>query len=167
MTIITFFKVNYGFVQYISSTLDGGDILTKEGRMSVVRTELTLKNGTDVDDAIRKRIEEHEVRQMTVEAVVDTGAWTIVINKEIHEKLGLLDKGYGEATLADGKEEVYPMAGPLEIWWKNRRFVCEAFVIPDAPEVLLGAYPLEGMDLTINPKRELVGVHGDVVMHRV
>ena len=108
-----------------------------------------------------------EVRQMTVKAIVDTGAWTIVINEETRAKLGLLDSGIGEATLADGKKDEYPMAGPLEIWWENRRFNCDALVIPDAPDILLGAYPLEGMDLTINPQRGLVGVHGDIVMHRV
>jgi hypothetical protein len=45
--------------------------------------------------------------------------------------------------------------------------ICEALVIPDAPDILLGAWILEGLDLTINPKRELVGVHGDFVLHRV
>ena len=104
---------------------------------------------------------------MTIKAIVDTGAWTIVINEETRDKLGLLDSGIGEATLADGKEGEYPMAGPLEIWWENRRFTCDALVLPDAPDILLGAIPLEGMDLTINPKRGLVGVHGDIVMHRV
>ena len=59
------------------------------------------------------------------------------------------------------------MAGPLEIWWENRRFTCDALIIPDAPDILLGAFVLEGMDLTINPLRGLVGVHGDIVMHRV
>ena len=59
------------------------------------------------------------------------------------------------------------MAGPLEIWWKDRRFVCEALVMPDSPDILLGAIPLEGLDLTVNPLRELVGVHGDIVSHRV
>jgi hypothetical protein len=59
------------------------------------------------------------------------------------------------------------MAGPLEIRWKNRRMIGEALVIPDAPDVLLGAMVLEHMDLTVNPKRELVGVHGDKEMHRV
>ena len=49
----------------------------------------------------------------------------------------------------------------------NRRFTCDALVLPDAPDILLGAFPLEAMDLTINPQRELVGVHGDIVMHRV
>jgi len=135
--------------------------------MSVVYTELTLKN--EIDSAFAKRgyIKADEIRQTTVQAIVDTGAWTIVINNETREKLGLDDKGLGEATLADGQKAEYPMAGPLEIWWKNRNLVCNALVIPDAPDVLLGAWILEGLDLTINPKRELVGVHGDIVMHRV
>jgi len=127
-----------------------------------------------VNDAKRGRIKEDEVRQMTVQSIVDTGAWTMVINEETRDKLGLLDQGRGEATLADGQKEEYPMAGPLEVCWKNRRFNCDALVLPDTSptfqvgtDILLGAIPLEGMDLTINPLRELVGVHGDIVMHRV
>jgi clan AA aspartic protease len=135
--------------------------------MSVVYTELTLKNEIDAAFARRKIMKEDEVRQITIQAIVDTGAWTLVINEETREKLGLDDKGFGEAILADGQKGEYPMAGPLEVWWKNRHLVCEALVIPDAPDILLGAWVLEGMDLTINPKRELVGVHGDIVMHRV
>ena len=135
--------------------------------MSVVYTELTLKNMMDVGDAMRGLIEEDKIRQMTVESVVDTGAWTMVINEEICQKLGLLDRGFGEANLADGQKAYFPMAGPLEVWWKNRHMVCEALVMPQAPDVLLGALVLEHMDLTINPKRELVGVHGDKEMHRV
>jgi clan AA aspartic protease len=121
----------------------------------------------DVGDAKRGRIKADEVRQMTVKAIVDTGAWTIVINEETRDKLGLLDSGIGEATLADGQQGEYPMAGPLEIWWENRRFNCDALVLPNAPDILLGAFVLEGMDLTVNCKRGLVGVHGDIVMHRV
>jgi clan AA aspartic protease len=135
--------------------------------MSVVSTEITLKNEADIILAIQGYIKEQEVRQMTVETIVDTGAWTLVINEETCKKLGLLDQGMGEATLADGQKGEYPMAGPLEIWWKKRSLVCNALVIPDAPDILLGAWILEGLDLTINPKRELVGVHGDIVMRRV
>jgi len=135
--------------------------------MSVVYTEITLKNEADIILAEKGYIKEDKIRQMTVESVVDTGAWTMVINEDIRDKLGLLDRGFGEANLADGQKGEYPMAGPLEVWWKNRHLVCEALVMPDAPEVLLGALALEHMDLTINPKRELVGVHGDKEMHRV
>ena len=135
--------------------------------MSVVYTEITLKNEADIILAEKGYIKEDEIRQMTVESVVDTGAWTLVINEEIRDKLGLLDRGFGEANLADGQKAEYPMAGPLEIRWKNRRMIGEALVLPDAPDVLLGAMVLEHMDLTVNPKRELVGVHGDKEMHRV
>ena len=135
--------------------------------MSVVYTEITLKNEIDAAFAKRGIMKEDEIRQMTVRAIVDTGAWTLVINEKTREKLGLDDSGFGEANLADGKKGEFPMAGPLEIRWKNRRFTCDALVLPDAPDILLGALPLEGMDLTINPKRELVGVHGDKELHRV
>jgi len=133
----------------------------------VTDTDITLKNGTDVDDAILGRIKADEVRQMTVKAIVDTGAWTLVINEETRKKLGLLDKGFGEATLADGQEGEFPMAGPLEVWWEKRYIVMNALVLPNAPDVLLGAWVLEGLDLTVNCKRGLVGVHGDIVMHKV
>jgi len=135
--------------------------------MSIVYTELTLKNKIDEANAKQGFIKDNKIRQMTVNAIVDTGAWTLVINEEIRQKLGLMDEGIGEATLADGQKAEYPMAGPLEVWWKNRRMVCDALVIPDAPDILLGALVLEHMDLTVNPKRELVGVHGDREMHRV
>ena len=135
--------------------------------MSIVYEEITLKNGGDVALVKRGYIKTDEIRQMTVEAIVDTGAWTIVINEEILKKLGLDDDGYGEATLADGQEGVVPMAGPVEIWWKDRHFACPALVMSDAPDILLGAIPLEAMDLTINPYKELVAIHKDLVKHRV
>jgi clan AA aspartic protease len=148
--------------------------MVRNKNMSIVYTEITLKN--EIDSAFAKRgyIKTDEIRQATVQAIVDTGARTLVINEDIRQKLGLDDQGFGEATLADGQKAEYPMAGPLEIRWKNRHMIGEALVIPDAPNVLLGAMVLEHMDLTINPKaeaegfsRELVGVHGDKEIHRV
>ena len=135
--------------------------------MSVVYTEITLKNEIDSAFAEKGYIKKDEIRQSTVQAIVDTGAWTLVINEDTRQKLGLRDKGFGEANLADGQKAYFPMAGPLEVWWKDRNLVCNALVMPDAPDILLGAWILEGLDLTINPKRELVGVHGDKEMHRV
>jgi predicted aspartyl protease len=55
----------------------------------------------------REQVKEDEVRQMTVQAIVDTGAWTIIINEETREKLGLLAQGCGEALLADGQKEFF------------------------------------------------------------
>jgi hypothetical protein len=75
--------------------------------------------------------------------------------------------GTESGTLANGEKSEYDMAGPLEVWWKNRRVLCDALVLPGAKDILLGAIPLEAMDLTVNPHREVVGVHGDQIMHTI
>ena len=135
--------------------------------MSVVHTEITIRNALDVGKKNEVNIKEPDIRQVTVNALVDTGAWTLVINEAVREKLGLPIVGTETGTLADGKKEAYDLAGPVEVKWKNRRVTCDALILPDADDILLGAIPLEAMDLTINPRRELVGVHGDQIVHKV
>jgi predicted aspartyl protease len=83
--------------------------------MSIVYTELTFKNVIDEVFAEKGYAKEDEIRQ----AIVDTGAWTLVINNETREKLGPRDTGVGEAAFADGQSGEYPMAGPMEVWWKK------------------------------------------------
>ncbi|MCL2809639.1 MAG: aspartyl protease family protein [Treponema sp.] len=135
--------------------------------MSIVHTEITLKNAGDLMAVRRGLIKEQEIRQVTVNSIVDTGAWTLVINEATREKLGLDIVGTETGTLADGSPGDFDLAGPVEVRWKNRRTTCEALVLPDADDILLGAIPLEAMDLTINPRRELVGVHGDQIIHKI
>jgi len=106
--------------------------------MSLVQTEITLKNAHDKMKAEEGLIKKTDVRKMTVMALVDTGAWTLVINEAVRKQLGLEKAGIEEGTLADGSKTVYDMAGPLE-----------------------------AMDLTVNPRRELVGAHGNTKMHPV
>jgi clan AA aspartic protease len=135
--------------------------------MSIVQTEITLKNADDIMMLRRGYIKKTEVREMTIKALVDTGAWTLVINEAVREKLGLEVTGVEEGTLADGTNTMYNMAGPLEVWWKDRRVILDALVLPDADDVLLGAIPLEAMDLTINPRRELIVAERKKTMHRI
>ncbi|MDR2522031.1 MAG: hypothetical protein LBC72_05730 [Spirochaetaceae bacterium] len=134
--------------------------------MSLVHTEIVLKNAADVSNAKAGIIEKAGVRQIAVRALVDTGAWTLVINDEIRGKLGLDIMGEKSGVLADGTRAVCKTAGPLEVWWKDRYTICEALILPHAREPLLGAIPLEGLDLTINPAREeVVGAHGNLALY--
>ena len=136
--------------------------------MGLVRTEITLKNAADEILAKEGHLGAEEIRQVTVEALVDTGAWTMVINEELRERLGLEIMGIEPGVLANGVGEVYGLAGPVEIRWKNRRTFSEALVIPGAKEVLLGAIPLEGLDLIVDPlQEEVVGAHGDERVYRI
>jgi clan AA aspartic protease len=134
--------------------------------MGEVRTEITLVNAEDTMKARNGLILENEVRWLTVNALVDTGAWTLVINEETRQKLGLRVTRTDPGTLADGTKGKYDMAGPLEITWKDRGAVCEAIVLPHAEETLLGVIPLEAMDLMVHPrKEEVIGAHGDQPLH--
>jgi len=136
--------------------------------MSQVYSEIKMINLEDKLNAKNGIINEQEIRSMTVTAMVDTGAGTLVINEAVREKLGLSKKGKRSGILADGVRGIYDMAGPLELWWKDRDLVLYAMVIPNADEILLGAMALEGLDLIVDPLGEnLVGAHGDEIVFRV
>ena len=136
--------------------------------MGIVRTEITLKNTKDMFKVEFGLLPEQEVRQMTDTVLVDTGAWTLVINEATRKKLGLDYTGKSPGTLANGEKAEYDIAGPVEVIWKDRRVICEALVLPNADDILLGAIPLEAMDLIISPKnQEVVGAHGDQIMHKI
>ena len=133
--------------------------------MGVIRTEITIKNYGDVSAAERGYITDAQVRSFIVDALADTGAWTLVIDEDTCQKLGLKLKGPEPGVLADGSTIVYQITEGVEVHWKDRQTVCPALVVPGADEVLFGALPMEGMDLIVHPrKEEVVGAHGDTVL---
>jgi clan AA aspartic protease len=133
--------------------------------MGTVYTEIMLKNAADMSAVQRGYMAEKDVRQCPVRALVDTGAGTLVINEAVRQQLGLEIKGLRGAYLADGLRQVCRVTEPVEIHWNNRETTCPALLLPGAEEVLLGAIPLEDMDLIVDPSaRELKGAHGDEVV---
>ncbi|MDR1786138.1 MAG: hypothetical protein LBR23_06740 [Spirochaetaceae bacterium] len=136
--------------------------------MYEVHTTITLKNGTDVMMARKGLITESDIRQVTLDAVVDTGAWCLVINEETRAKLGIEVTGTDTVNLADGGWTDCSTVGLIETWWKDRHYTHEALMLPDSKEVLLGAIPLEAMDLIVDPRvGKLIGAHGDQIVHRL
>jgi clan AA aspartic protease len=134
--------------------------------MSIFKEEITLSNAADISNARAGLIPNTKIRKMTVKAMPDTGAWTLVINEDIQQKLGLAIEETSQSTLADGKTGVYEVTEGVKIQWKNRSIILPAVVVPNAKEILLGALPLEAMDLMVDPVHEqLVGVHGDQPLH--
>jgi clan AA aspartic protease len=134
--------------------------------MGCFKEEITLENILDRGFAERGYIKEEEIRTLKVEAMPDTGAWTLVINEEVRQKLGLNIEETSESTLADGKTDTYDVTGGIKIRWKDRSIILPAVVVPDAKDILLGALPLEAMDLMVDPvHQKLVGVHGDQPLH--
>jgi clan AA aspartic protease len=134
--------------------------------MGTFKEEITLENIKDRGFAERGYMKESEIRTLKVEAMPDTGAWTLVINEEVRQKLGLTIKETSRSSLANGQSDIYDVTEGVEIRWKDRYTVHPAVVVPNAKEILLGALPLEAMDLMVDPVHQcLVGVHGDQALH--
>ena len=87
-------------------------------------------------------------------------AWQMAINENIQEILQLPYVKKQEGHTADGRKVECDVVGPIRIKWKNRLCVLTAMVLPGDSEPLLGAIPLEEMDLAVLPlEGKLVGKH--------
>jgi clan AA aspartic protease len=84
-----------------------------------------------------------------VTALVDTGAMNLCIPRQIMEELRLEIHEKRSATTADGRRQVCPYVGPVQVDLEDRTCFVGALVMGD--EVLLGAIPLEDMDLMVSP----------------
>lgn len=90
-----------------------------------------------------------------VDALADTGAVHMCIPAHLQIQLQLEEIDKKEVTLADGSRKLVPYVGPIELRFKNRIGFAGALVMGDQP--LLGAIPMEDMDLVVVPKtREVI-----------
>jgi clan AA aspartic protease len=137
--------------------------------MGQVNAQITLKNAADITLAKHGVISEREIRQETIDTLVDTGAMHLVITNELAEKLGLSFIGQREARLANDSIVICKVTEPVEIYWEDRcSFPMSVMVVDGASENLLGVIPLEAMDLIVDPiNQRLVGAHGDSPLYRI
>ena len=122
--------------------------------MGLVYAEITLINGEDMILAKRHIIGQEEIKQMNVNMLVDSGAYMLAINETIQEQLQLPVVDKKKAQMADGSIKEYEVVGPIELRFKNRQCTCRAMVLPGDNEPLLGAIPMEEMDVLIHPLRQ-------------
>jgi clan AA aspartic protease len=117
--------------------------------MGLVHADIELINGEDLTLARRHIIGEEEIRRMPLNILADTGAYMLCINESIQEQLGLQVVEKRKAQLANGTVEEYEVVGPIEVKFKNRRCMVDAMVLKGDNEPLLGAIPLEDMDVSL------------------
>ncbi len=139
---------NYSYRRTNGTSLTGGK------RMGYVHAEIQLTNEDDLAFHRRGWAAENEIRRVTTNALVDSGAYDLIINKEIQEQLQLPVLGKRPVKLADETIVEVDIVGPVEVRFETRATTVRALVIPDTEEVLLGAIPLEGLDVIIDPLRE-------------
>ena len=100
-----------------------------------------------------------ELAPVDVVALADSGAVHLCIPEHVQIQLKLEAIDNKEVTLADGSKKLVPYVGPIELRFKNRVGFAGALVMGD--QVLLGAIPMEDMDLVIVPKTRTLDVNPD------
>lgn len=111
--------------------------------MGIVRTEIRLSN-----------FSHPELEEISVDALVDTGALDLVIPEHLAIQLKLVDLKPREVHLADGSRKLVRYAGPIKVEMAGRDCVTAAAVMGD--QVLLGAIPMQAMDVVVHPRSEKV-----------
>ena len=93
-----------------------------------------------------------ELEDITVNALVDTGALDLVIPEHLAIQLRLSDLKPREVHLADGSRKLVRYVGPIKVEMMGRDCVTAAVVMGD--QVLLGAIPMQAMDMIVHPRTE-------------
>jgi len=94
------------------------------------------------------------VQPIEVEALADTGALFLCIPDHVANQLRLTETSKKEVIPADGKRQLCPYVGPVHIRFGNRECYVGAVILGD--QVLLGAVPMEDMDLVVIPSARSV-----------
>lgn len=98
-----------------------------------------------------------DLEGVNVEALVDSGSTHLCIPEHIQLQLQLEPIDNKEVTLADGSKKLVAYVGPIELRFKNRVGFVGALVMGD--QVLLGAIPMEDMDLVIIPSTRTIDIN--------
>lgn len=127
--------------------------------MGLIHAEIELVNPIDLALHQMGQLAKEDIKTETVTALVDTGAYMLCINEHLKHQLDIPIVSKMEAELADGSIQVVDVAGPITVNFKNRTTNCNAAVLPGETEVLLGAIPMEDLDVVLNPKQQTIEVN--------
>ena len=97
------------------------------------------------------------LKPVEVDALADTGAVFLCIPEHVANQLQVELDSEKEVTTADGNRRMCHYVGPIHIRFENRSCYVGAIVLGD--QVLLGAIPMEDMDLVVLPLERRVTVN--------
>jgi clan AA aspartic protease len=111
--------------------------------MGIVKTVIKLSNPRFPD-----------MQAIEVDCLVDTGALHLYITESQAIQLKLEEHEKRPVTVADGSILQMPYVGPIKVDWQGRVSFSGAMVIGN--QCLLGAIPMEDMDIMVHPARQCV-----------
>ena len=131
-----------------------GTSLTGGKEMGLVYAEIDLTNEDDLVLSRHGYLPEENVRRVKCRALVDTGAYDLVLNEAVRNQLGLLVVAKNQVTLADERMVHVDMVGPIHVQFEDRDTTVKAVLMPDTSVVLLGAMPMQALRVYVDPVSE-------------
>jgi len=116
--------------------------------MGEVRVKVKLTNSADMSMLRRNLIQSIQLRSLEADALVDTGAVSLVLPSFVVERLGLARPFKQIAEYADGRRDEVDVTEPVLVELMDRHTNEEALVLGD--EVIIGQTILEKMDLHVD-----------------
>lgn len=142
-------------VRPFNSSVDTkGTSLTGGREMGLLYADIELINGEDLVLKRHGLCTAESVRSIKARALVDSGAFELVITEDVASQLDLPVVERRIVALADDSHCSVDVVGPIDVRFENRRTIVRAYVLPGATQVLLGAIPLEGLDVMIDPRQQ-------------
>ncbi|NJN20126.1 MAG: retroviral-like aspartic protease [Leptolyngbya sp. RL_3_1] len=129
--------------------------------MGITYAEIELIRGADLVLAEEGYLSADDIRRLKVLALVDTGSSMLVISRSLSKQLALRHVDEVDTELANGTLMRADVVGPVEVRFQNRKTVVNAVVVEADTDVLLGAIPIQGMDVMVDPKRERLILNPD------
>jgi clan AA aspartic protease len=126
--------------------MEFSQLIRHNSRMGLITAQIELRNPLD-----------SRLAPYAVKALVDTGALHLCLPQHVVLQLGLQTVQQREVTTADGQRHICDYVGPVEVRFENRSCFVGALVLGD--DVLLGAVPMEDLDLVVSPARQTVEVN--------
>lgn len=127
--------------------------------MGLVYADIEILSSEDLFAYRRGNLAKSDIKSVAVTALVDSGAYMLSINENIKAQLDLTVIEEQVAELADGSRIKLEVVGPVDVRFANRSTSARALVLPGDAEVLLGAIPMEDLDVVIDPKRQMLLVN--------
>ena len=122
--------------------------------MGFTYADIELISADDLALNRRGFLPDDEIKRLRVTALVDSGAYMLVVNDHIKQQLDLPVLEERTVRFADESERRVKIVGPVEIRFENRRTTAEAVWLRGDVEPLLGAIPMEDMDVVVDPKQQ-------------
>lgn len=136
--------------------------------MGRVTVQLELVNHVDAVLCKSGALVAEDVRRVTVNGVVDTGAAHLVIPGSAARQLGVPVAGGARVRYADQRRAMREVVEDVEVHLLGRSTTFQAIVEPDREDVLIGAIVLEALDFIVDCRlQKLVPRDPDVILSEI